>query len=526
MAVLVAVVRRVSEVRASLGSRRRRRYCKLVSPMVPVASYDGGGKSWLATEVRRRSLARGRREPRSTREKKRMKSKRRHEHRQLRRRWPRRQRLRSCRRASQGLRLCWWCREEEAAGRASTLVRVGIWVCIILPSHTHIVHYMSGALHPEPQLEFVCFVGTLASCCLPTVVGNARKWAIALVTLIFRSKASPKLDVVLWVTTGEGERALEARNYRERESYNWLWLMSQVMRATVRSECKTSGLAPSGLLVPLGNTINREDLCIAWRLAARVSSAKRCLKYSGVGRALAPGGGQVLPGGLDLYCLAVLGAAPGDCTAGWWLTCDDMSKEVHIQLLSRGDTSEVRRAGLQAGRIVEQDYERGGYKALGLRSWPRTNSPFMFVYGDDRVIRYTGADVDTGDVEDVQATEVLDLVHSQVHSTIFYSSLSRLGETCRNKSVHIRALAQAESSCLSVAMSRSGERGLPNRDRVGPWLVAIVSGQVRGLTFGRGVIPLRRGGLASARTHVISDPHCWSSRLSESLSFEPKDPFA
>jgi len=27
------------------------------------------------------------------------------------------------------------------------------------------------------------------------------------------------------------------------------------------------------------------------------------------------------------------------------------------------------------------------------------------VYGDDRVIRYTGADVDTGDVEDVQATE-------------------------------------------------------------------------------------------------------------------------
>ena len=99
-----------------------------MSPVVPVASYDGGGKSWLATEVRRRSLARGRREPRSTREKKRMKSKRRHEHRQLRRRWPRRRRLRSCRRASQGLRLCWWCREEEAAGRASTLVRVFVFL--------------------------------------------------------------------------------------------------------------------------------------------------------------------------------------------------------------------------------------------------------------------------------------------------------------------------------------------------------------------------------------------------------------
>jgi len=27
------------------------------------------------------------------------------------------------------------------------------------------------------------------------------------------------------------------------------------------------------------------------------------------------------------------------------------------------------------------------------------------VYGDDRVIRYTGANVDTGGAEDVQATE-------------------------------------------------------------------------------------------------------------------------
>ena len=33
------------------------------------------------------------------------------------------------------------------------------------------------------------------------------------------------------------------------------------------------------------------------------------------------------------------------------------------------------------------------------------SSPFLFVYGDDRVIRYMGADVDTGDVVDAQATE-------------------------------------------------------------------------------------------------------------------------
>ncbi|QCD96550.1 hypothetical protein DEO72_LG6g1256 [Vigna unguiculata] len=32
-------------------------------------------------------------------------------------------------------------------------------------------------------------------------------------------------------------------------------------------------------------------------------------------------------------------------------------------------------------------------------------SPFLFVCGDDRVIRYTGADVDTGGAEDVQMAE-------------------------------------------------------------------------------------------------------------------------
>ena len=33
------------------------------------------------------------------------------------------------------------------------------------------------------------------------------------------------------------------------------------------------------------------------------------------------------------------------------------------------------------------------------------SSPFLFVYDDDRVIRYTGANVDIGDAEDVQATK-------------------------------------------------------------------------------------------------------------------------
>ncbi|QCD79625.1 hypothetical protein DEO72_LG1g3271 [Vigna unguiculata] len=75
------------------------------------------------------------------------------------------------------------------------------------------------------------------------------------------------------------------------------------------------------------------------------------------------------------------------------VTCDDMSGEVHIQLLSRGDTSgEVRRAGLRAGRFVEAGPRAG-------------SSPFLFVCGDDRVIRYTGADVDTGGAEDAQMAE-------------------------------------------------------------------------------------------------------------------------
>jgi len=33
------------------------------------------------------------------------------------------------------------------------------------------------------------------------------------------------------------------------------------------------------------------------------------------------------------------------------------------------------------------------------------SSPFLFVCGDDRVIRYTGADVDTGGAKDVQMAE-------------------------------------------------------------------------------------------------------------------------
>ncbi|QCD89556.1 hypothetical protein DEO72_LG4g502 [Vigna unguiculata] len=143
-----------------------------------------------------------------------------------------------------------------------------------------------------------------------------------------------------------------------------------------------------------------EDLCIAWHLAAGVCSARLCLKYSGAGRALAPGGRQIPPGGLSLFRQAVLTDALGGCALGY---------EFSPFLCVYGDDRVIRYTGadvdtggaenVQATESVEQDYERGGYKALGL------SSPFLCVYGDDRVIRYTGADVDTGGAENVQATE-------------------------------------------------------------------------------------------------------------------------
>ncbi|QCE04036.1 hypothetical protein DEO72_LG8g2069 [Vigna unguiculata] len=104
-------------------------------------------------------------------------------------------------------------------------------------------------------------------------------------------------------------------------------------------------------------------------------------------------------GGLEHFRLATCGLSQAETLlsfASWFMdgvTCDDMSGEVHIKLLSRGDTSgEVRRAGLRAGRFVEAGPRAG-------------SSPFLFVCGDDRVIRYTGADVDTGGAEDAQMAE-------------------------------------------------------------------------------------------------------------------------
>ncbi|QCD87256.1 hypothetical protein DEO72_LG3g1790 [Vigna unguiculata] len=71
-------------------------------------------------------------------------------------------------------------------------------------------------------------------------------------------------------------------------------------------------------------------------------------------------------------------------------TCGEVRGLVDHMCWTTG--GEVRRAGLRAGRFVEAGPRAG-------------SSPFLFVCGDDRVIRYTGADVDTGGAEDAQMAE-------------------------------------------------------------------------------------------------------------------------
>ncbi|QCD81772.1 hypothetical protein DEO72_LG2g2102 [Vigna unguiculata] len=61
----------------------------------------------------------------------------------------------------------------------------------------------------------------------------------------------------------------------------------------------------------------------------------------------------------------------------------------------------VARYAPPGGPMKHNDAMLGSGDAVPLAG----SSPFLFVYGDDRVIRYTGADVDTGGAEDVQATE-------------------------------------------------------------------------------------------------------------------------
>ncbi|QCD96581.1 hypothetical protein DEO72_LG6g1287 [Vigna unguiculata] len=132
-------------------------------------------------------------------------------------------------------------------------------------------------------------------------------------------------------------------------------------------------LGDSGVIVLFGKLVNQSwgeiicyrisvrGPCTASHLAAGYSPPGDRPYNSGSGNDWRLAARSKPPGGLGWFRLAALGAAPGDKFCSLW---------------------QVRNAGLRAG-----------------------SSPFLFVFSDDRVIRYTGADDDTGDAKDAQATE-------------------------------------------------------------------------------------------------------------------------
>ncbi|QCE03430.1 hypothetical protein DEO72_LG8g1454 [Vigna unguiculata] len=141
----------------------------------------------------------------------------------------------------------------------------------------------------------------------------------------------------------------------------WIQYRSVVDEQPTKLSAKlqnVSGIAPNGLLI-----IARRASAWRWEGTARRS-------------------GFVSPSGA------------GYCASG----------EAHIQLLSRGDTSEIGSyVPCSRSRDATCEEVRGWWiTCVGLRAG---SSPFLFVYGDDRVIRYSGADVDIGGAEDVQAME-------------------------------------------------------------------------------------------------------------------------
>ncbi|QCD86054.1 hypothetical protein DEO72_LG3g575 [Vigna unguiculata] len=85
-----------------------------------------------------------------------------------------------------------------------------------------------------------------------------------------------------------------------------------------------------------------------------------------------------------------------------------------------GSVCEIRGLGARWRLVVgRRCYAMSGrYVVDGshVLDYGRVAHPFCFVYGDDRVIRYTGADVDTGDAEDAQATK--EFIYAQLENAM------------------------------------------------------------------------------------------------------------
>jgi len=65
-------------------------------------------------------------------------------------------------------------------------------------------------------------------------------------------------------------------------------------------------MALGGLLIPPGDSPSVGRVCTERRLAARYAPPGGDEKTVGAGSELAPGGGQVPPGGLGLFCQATV----------------------------------------------------------------------------------------------------------------------------------------------------------------------------------------------------------------------------
>ncbi|QCD83650.1 hypothetical protein DEO72_LG2g3996 [Vigna unguiculata] len=160
----------------------------------------------------------------------------------------------------------------------------------------------------------------------------------------------------------------------------------------------------------------------------------RVIRYTGAdvgtGKSVAPGTNRVPPGGGD--CSGSWGVVKGEKSYALWCGTviepfeydrefgmrDDRRSKTQKGSLQRlapgGETRSARRT--RDSELLYENIAPGGGTKIARRPEPVSpsgtggcarrlhgSSPFLicvFVYGDDRVIRYTGADVGTGDAED------------------------------------------------------------------------------------------------------------------------------
>jgi len=81
--------------------------------------------------------------------------------------------------------------------------------------------------------------------------------------------------------------------------------------------------------------------------------------------------------------------------------------------------------------------------------------------------------------------------------TLAQARLTRLGETCRSRpGLHSNSHSGGELLFWARHYLAQARNARLSENVWEPWCVVVVLAQARNLTFGRGVVSLRRGGLA------------------------------